>query len=831
MVSRASYYLRVDIDDTSDESPGEEVTEVLVPDAAVELTVVDLHTRLRTSPSLGVSQIEALTGAVQDRLHLCSKADIVLFRWPWIAGPNDESHSVQIENWIERLTGVDGGEPVLGPTLRVGVIQHRVADKPILRWGRWIPTYVDELLCAARAVELEALLRRHNGIWEPKTYHYRLPSGEHTDVFIRLADAIHEPQDAYVLACWLSDRLRNGTGVVVDTGGLTPLLIQIESLLSRYDLDVGPTAILQAYPTGRPIVRRTVENAISDVSDRIVAVLSVSSTGNLQNTLIDELERVAHSSDVDYTLDVMVDRTIASGSPSRFAPSDSDKLVSWFSLTRTARTGSAAACDLCRSTEKAPFVAVDPRTYGTMALPTPHLVMPDTNYATAAHLFWERAAACSGRAIEVNPHHKSRVARGKRTALPVRPIFELIVQPEGLADLVRERWHSIVKGRDEKPHLDDALARTSLVVAASHDLYTVPLPAFAGDGVVNLEESLRHVLAGIGLDQDTPIVASDDADELQRNIAKLDKDNDILVFSWGSVTGLTLRRLKLAIADALGALSRERSVNGLVFQARPSTPSEWKAQQNPFRPNVLECLWTSCFPWHSPLRDESRLLDRPELDGAALSDTATAFIRRRKKFLGLHATYSTQEDDWSPRFELPNNEAHPEHVFWGMSRDSLHQERVRGRSLYGNELDCLTAYAAMGSVINFTRLNVQPTAAPRWVMFDMGRIVRSYFDAVITCSIVRWLQPGELWWGTERDDTDSVRDSVAFLLDQAADPEEQVLLVPEMLLAAAQGKVPELAHDIVRERAQAISTEWPDDRSFDTARGAVEVGLWLLEAG
>ena len=126
-----------------------------------------------------------------------------------------------------------------------------------------------------------------------------------------------------------------------------------------------------------------------------------------------------------------------------------------------------------------------------------------------------------------------------------------------------------------------------------------------------------------------------------------------------------------------------------------------------------------------------------------------------------------------------------------MSGDT-HQQFVRGRSLYGKELDCLTAYAAIGSAINHTRFTQKAQAAPRWVMFDMGRIVRSYFDAVIICSMMRWMLPGELWWA-ERDEPDEICASVQFLLDQAADLREQVLLVPELLLACAQGKVPKLA--------------------------------------
>ena len=53
----------------------------------------------------------------------------------------------------------------------------------------------------------------------------------------------------------------------------------------------------------------------------------------------------------------------------------------------------------------------------------------------------------------------------------------------------------------------------------------------------------------------------------------------------------------------------------------------------------------------------------------------------------------------------------------------------------------------------------------------------------------------------------------------------------DRLLFRAQGKVPSFAHDIVRERAGTISVKWPRDERYDTARGAVEVGLALLALG
>lgn len=820
MEERVSYYLRVDVDDST-EGLEDELTHIELPETDLELTFVDLHTRQPMSHSGGDALIERLTGAVQDRLHLCSRTAMILFRWPWIVGPEDSPHTSQIYDWLTRLASDDGGEPVLGSARHVGVLQHQIGQSPTLWWGNPHSWSDKEISDHARAVELKALLRRHNAIWEPPNYHFRLPSGEHTDIFIRIADAINEPQDAYVFACWLSERLKSGVGVVVDTGGLTAVLIQIENLLARSGLKLGPISILQAYPAGRAQVRRAVENAVGEQSAGIVGVLSVSATGSLRDTVLDELQRVADSDAIVCTLDVMVDRTGTGSDSGKVAAAQPSSHVTWLSHDSPAQSNSPASCELCNSAEKAQLVAVDPRTYGSMALPLPHPVMPDKDHAMEGQLFWERAAEFRARAIEVKPHPASRVARGKRTVLPVRPIFEVLCQPDGLSDLVEERCRN--------QSLDKNLARTALVVAAPQDLKTVDPPEFAGIAQVDLKESVRLVLAGAGIDGSVPVVNGDDKEVLAKQVVRLGDEDAILVFSWGSVTGLTLRRMKLAVADALAACKKDRTVNGLIFHARPTTPREWSAQQNQFNPGVLEKLWWSCFPWSSPVQAERRLLDRSDIDPEGLSSAGRAFLDQRTRFLMMQSQFIDDDDDWSPRFGTSNGHTHPEHVFWGMSADGIHQQKVRGRSLYGADLDCLSAYAAMGAVINFTRHNEQPKAAPRWVMFDMGRIVRSYFDAVITCSVIRWLQPGELWWATDRDEHESVRDSVAFLLDQATENDEQVLLLPELLLASVQGKVPSLAHDIVCDRAEEISDEWPDSPSFNTARGAVEVGLLLLQ--
>lgn len=829
MSSSPGVYLRADID-LSEIGPDRGSTFIADNVGTPTLTFVDLYTsqrtRIYTSPDAPSSTriIERLTAVVQDRLHLLSSTDIVLFRWPWLVDSKEEPHTPIIDSWLARLVGTERDEPVIGKGIQSGVIQHRIGARPIIRWADQRPSNVDSCIQDARAIELHALLQRSNAIWEPRHYHYRLPSGEHTDVFIRVADALHSPQDTYVLATWLSHRLANGTGIVVDTGGLTPLLIQLQSFLTRHGLDVGPMVVLSEYPIGRSAVRQAVENAAT-MSPSVMCILSVSSTGSLLRTLVDELERLAESSDVETSIDLLVNRSASTDHSNRLA----EQLVSitpWLQIKRTYGGVSQDGCDLCKDAEKAQCVGVDPRTYGSMALPGPHLVMPNRSFASASQLFWSRVAQYGARAIEASPAPHSRTARGKRIALPVKIILESVCQPEGLANLVKQR---LAEGEEYAPILPEGIGSTGLVVVEEQDVAMIQPPSIISGDPVDLKESLVVVLRALGINPKATIATTKDLELLQKCIEQLANQDAILAFAWGSITGLNLRHLKLAIADALGAAGKEAVVNGLVFHSRPSTPPEWKALQNQFQPGSLESLWSSYFPWFSPLADEERLLDNPDLNEIS-SATAREFLVIRRRFLALHSTYSESEDDWSPRFDR-TDDVYPEHVFWGMSRAGIHQKRVRGRSLYGRELDCVTAYAAIGSVLNYTRQCARPEAAPRWVMFDLGRIVRSYFDAVITCSILRWLEPGELWWGGETDNADRVRDSVRFLLDQPADETEEVLLVPEVLLASAQGKVPRVAHNIVRTRAQEIVEKWPQDRDFALARGAVELGLELLEMG
>ena len=112
---------------------------------------------------------------------------------------------------------------------------------------------------------------------------------------------------------------------------------------------------------------------------------------------------------------------------------------------------------------------------------------------------------------------------------------------------------------------------------------------------------------------------------------------------------------------------------------------------------------------------------------------------------------------------------------------------------------------------------------PEWVQFDLPNALRSYFDGLIHAAIIRWLTPERAWWG--QDDNACV----ALLSELEGRFEgDWKLLLPELLLAAAHGKIPDsgVRHLIARAESRLsadASEQWPRE-----LLDYVELGLMLV---
>jgi len=111
--------------------------------------------------------------------------------------------------------------------------------------------------------------------------------------------------------------------------------------------------------------------------------------------------------------------------------------------------------------------------------------------------------------------------------------------------------------------------------------------------------------------------------------------------------------------------------------------------------------------------------------------------------------------------------------------------------------------------------------SPEWVQFDLPNALRSYFDGLIHVAIIRWVTPQRAWWGHDENEC------VALIGElEGRFPEDWKLLLPELLLSAAQGKVPDNGRDFLvnQARTQLEAKKW-DDAVLDY----VDLGRVLAE--
>jgi hypothetical protein len=237
-------------------------------------------------------------------------------------------------------------------------------------------------------------------------------------------------------------------------------------------------------------------------------------------------------------------------------------------------------------------------------------------------------------------------------------------------------------------------------------------------------------------------------------------------------------------------------VGGIVMHARPETDREWTVLRNAY--TRIEALWLTPLPLRSPFEEEELLLAYVPLDEA--ESGASDYLKGRLAFC------RDNDADWPRRVAThPPAPVDPHAVFWGMPLDGSAATGWSGRdhpvlrpgSRFGHCIRATTTFAAVGSAMQRARLNAPTWTAPAWHQFEMPAILRSYFDPPIVAAILRWLEPHEAWWGDREEDAGNV---VAEALARATDDDRKILL-PELLLAAALGKVPKSGRDLLLSEA------------------------------
>ena len=758
------------------------------------LTFVDIDS--------GLTDVDELIAAFQQIPHRLGATAYLLLRWPTVTAtdpdsPEDAGHDKVVQTWLQRLHE-DAAALGIGQRY-TGIVRFRVGGDPVVTWAdAQAPTGLvtdRELLSRAAAVEIATLLEWGGAIGRPDTYHYELPSGRHAAAFVRVANAIRSPRDALALSSWLAAALRDGSGLLLDSGTLTPLVVQLQAFQTARGWGTGPVEVLDSYPRTRIDAARAARTMRRSPTS-VLGLLSVSSSGAVRDLMAEAL-RDALPSGVDWSMTVMVDRT---------HPSDRELSVGVLSDVSTllgiddSRLDglNAANCQLCRSHTVAPLVRIDPRSFDPHVLPDPELLMPSTKDGRANARLWDACDTTGSIGVAATPHSSASRSRPKGQLLGVRVHFEdllgheafLLALDDRLGDLLSQDQASL---RGDSFELKE-LRTCDVVVVTPEDR---AMPGFD--------------LTWTALRRKLKIPASAQVVELSPGApaTELSAYERALILTLGTVTGWTMRQQLTAIQDAWSG-HHDRDIFGLILHARPSTEREWQNLFNSYGRH-LRAVWRTFLPWRSPLAEEHLVLEELRATRIKLSAEGRAFLDERRRYC------QPRVGDWRQRVREPGAE-NVRSLLWGMAPRGGPTE-VRNQSIYGFQISPMTAFAAIGAAMHTRRTERQQNAA-RWRVFEMPAVTRSYYDAILVACVLRWLEPAEAWWGRGNQPEQTITE----LVGRTTDPSELRLLLPELLLAASQGKTPHGAAQVIVDLARGQSTRWS---RLDHA--PIEVGLALVE--
>ena len=266
----------------------------------------------------------------------------------------------------------------------------------------------------------------------------------------------------------------------------------------------------------------------------------------------------------------------------------------------------------------------------------------------------------------------------------------------------------------------------------------------------------------------------------------------VLVLVLGARTGLTCQRMFLT--------ARQQWPNAnfgcLVFHAHPEDDRLWASIRNNLTDSegnkCLLALWLSHIPSWSPL-----VMER---------DTYLAAEKQGMDTPELQARLN----------ELQGGLA-PGHTLLGRASPQL-----LPHSYFGQELGSRETLCAVGSAMQSARIRASQQGAPYWAQFDLRRVLRSYFDGLIHACILRWCEPKEAWWGPDSSDCSN------FLQQLEGQDFDFDLLLPELLLAGAQEKLPEegVAQAVSSARARIARN---GDSLDERTRSHLQLGIGLCE--
>lgn len=693
----------------------------------------------------------------------------ILFRAPeFLEGDGTLPRSVE--------TSLEEWETV---AVRVAELVQPLGEAPrvkVLRGDPLEPREEADLLARARGVEVEALLEFGQAIWRPTTFHYRLITGEHAGSYVKVGDALRQPRDAEALASWLHPSVEAERGLIFDTGTLTPVVQALRLAACKSGREMGPVRMLDQYPRTVLDVGHAIDR-ISGDPGLLTAVISVSSSGSLLSRVSEAV--ALRGASLQAAIHIMVDKS----------GQDRPGVDAWTPAPQCSPlipTGSRdeGSCSLCEQAGRAVVVPINPFTFDAM-LPTQlQPVVPDIEDPGDNRGLWEAAQRNRAISVERPAQRELQRFRSKQVPMGIKMEAQKLLGDEKFRAEVRKKLQDLRTDEGLRPDAD-------LVLGPHHEVAK-------HRGYSEFWEAIRPEIAP-GVEQVTAFPTEERfPDDLTQVIRAA---SSILVFQLGTVSGATIQRGLVGIQEAKDRLAGFR-LQAVVLHARPATSRELETLRNSYgreggKPQ-MHFAWSSILPDRSPLREERVALRK--VSPERLSNEAQAFLNERLKLC-------------SGRYEGSG----PPVVLWGSQPGS----HLTPNAIYGKNLDSVTTYVAVGSAMS-AALSKPRQMSPDFKVFEVAAIARSYYDPLILGCMLRWMRPHEIFWGWSGEEA---KTTALHILDRAENLGQEVL-VPEMLLAAGQGKLTQEAAKVAVETAERMRGETSTKAEL---KAILEVGLALVK--
>jgi len=658
----------------------------------------------------------------------------------------------------------------------VGVLEQPLAEEPRIRWD--VPDTHEEtaeVIERCRSIEVRALATWGRAIWRSGDFHYRLPSGEHARAFVRVGDAIRNTRDAEVLASWLYSEAVDGVGIVHDTGTISAVVVSLIGAMRANGLEPSLVICLDGYPRTDLAVSAAFQQAAEEGS-KVLALLSVNSSGRVLDRLAAAGRDLGHGS---CSIHVVIDRQPNAQFPLSYGKHV--RITRWHPGPRDTPLveppGPAGRCPLCEDFNTARLVPIDGHTFDGRLRASVRRIVPSINDANANRSLWEHVDRLRALKLQAAPDPAVEKHRPPRDRMPISFANDVLLQDV--------EWRKSVAAKFVETGVGKNQPAADLVIIPEHEL--------SMEGMESLLEDLSPSFGG-----GVPDVIGFGEDGLPReNKAVVENANAIIALTLGTVTGTTLQRMLVAVQSARPGGGY--SLRAMICHARPSERRAWETLQNSWARRVF-AAWQSYVPdGKSPLIDERETLQEFPRDPTASYDS----------FLDARLKYCDQPDPETP-------------LFWGAATDAT----VTPNSIFGQGIGQTAVYTAVATAMERARKETPQMLAPEDRVFEIPAMLRSYYDPLIIVAMLRWLKPHEVWWGWDENTADEV---VAAVLERApAEASQRAsylgILLPELLLAGAQGKLPSSALEIVRVRAEATAAAL-----LGNAAAALALGLALVK--